>query len=86
MKKANAMKTISLRLSVDVRQARGDYVSPSGERRETLSGSDREIDSRLEEYAKAGLEYLVAYIYHEEVKEIITDVKKFSAEIIRSFS
>ena len=84
--KSGTGKTVSVRLTVDVRRRREDYLSPDGERRVALSGSREEISGKLDEYAKAGLEYLVAYIYRDDVKEIIGDVTKFSREIIRSYS
>ena len=86
MKKTGTEKTISVRLTVDVRRRREDYVSPDGEKMVTLSGSREEMARTLEEYAKGGLDYLVAYIYRDEVREIIADVMKFSGEIIRSYS
>src|SRR2546426_1320538 len=73
-------------LTTDVRRRREDYVSADGEQRVTLSGSREEMARTLEEYAKGGLDYLVAYIYRDEVREIIADVMKFSGEIIRSYS
>jgi len=86
VKKTGTEKTISVRLTVDVRRRREDYVSPDGEKMVTLSGSREEMARTLEEYAKGGLEYLVAYIYRDEVREIIADVMKFSGELIRSYS
>ncbi len=86
VKETGTDKTISVRLTVDVRRSRDDYISADGEKRVTLSGSREEMVQKLDEYAKAGLDYLVAYIYRDDVKEIVADVKKFSGEIIRSYS
>jgi len=86
VKKAGTEKTISVRLTVEVKRRREDYVSADGEKRVTLSGSREEMSRKLDEYAKAGLEYLVAYIYRDEVREMVADIAKFSGEIIRSYS
>jgi len=86
MREAGGNKTVSLRITVDVRRKREDYVGSGSERRVTLSGTPEEISRRLDEYKRSGLEYLVAYIYQPEVKEILADVKKFSNEVLRSYS
>ncbi len=78
--------TISLRITTDVRKKRDEYSSATGERRVSLSGSRDEIISRLEEYKRAGLDYLVPYIFRESVDEIVADVKKFASEIVGSYS
>ncbi len=78
--------TISLRITTDVRKKRDEYSSATGERRVSLSGRRDEIFSRLEEYKRAGLEYLVPYIFRESADEIVADVKKFASEIVGSYS
>jgi probable F420-dependent oxidoreductase len=77
---------ISLRITTDVRKKRDEYVSATGERRVFLSGSRDEILTRLEEYKRAGLDYLVPYIFRESAGEIVADIKKFASDIVRSYS
>ncbi len=82
----SGQKTISLRMTVDVRKKREDYVSADGEKRLAISGTSEQMSKRLEEYRRSGLEHIVAYIYHDEAREIAIDVKKFSKEIIGSYT
>jgi len=82
--RGSGSKTISLRITVDVRKRREDYVSANGEKRVTLSGTSEQISKKLEEYAESGLEHLVAYIYHDEAREVEADVERFSREIMKS--
>jgi probable F420-dependent oxidoreductase len=78
--------TISMRITTDVRKRRDDYVSATGEKRVSLSGSRGEILKRLEEYERAGLDYLVPYIFRESSVEIVADIKQFASEIMGSYS
>ncbi len=80
----SGQKTVSVRMTVDVRKKREDYVSADGGKRLTISGTSEQMGKRLEEYRESGLDHLVAYIYHDEVREIEKDVQKFSKEIIGS--
>ena len=78
--------TISMRITTDVRKKRDEYISATGERRVSLSGDKSEISARLDEYAQAGLDYLVSYIFRETVDQITADIKKFSNEIVGSYT
>jgi hypothetical protein len=75
-----------MRITTDVRKRRDDYVSATGEKRVSLSGNRSEILKRLEEYERAGLDYLVPYIFRESAVEIVADIKQFASEIIGSYS
>ncbi len=84
--RSSGQKTISVRMTVDVRKKREDYLSADGEKRSTISGTSEQMGKRLEEYRESGLDHLVAYIYHDEAREIEMDVQKFSKEIIGSYT
>ncbi len=86
IRKAGRNVTISLRITTDVRKKRGEHVSGTDDKRETLSGSRQEIIARLEEYDRAGLDYLVSYMFRENADEIMEDIRKFSNDIVRSYN
>lgn len=85
LKRSGREVTVSLRMSTDVRKKRDEFVSPSGEKRVVVSGSKEEIADAIEKYEDAGLQYYCASITHPDAREIVADIKKFSAEIISSF-
>jgi len=78
--------TLSMRMTTDVRKRRPPYVGPNNEKRIVVSGSPSEIRKEIEAYANVGLEYYCASINHPSAGDIVTDLKLFSAEVIRSFS
>jgi probable F420-dependent oxidoreductase len=78
--------TISMRMTTDVRKKREAYVAPNREKRVTVSGTGAEIRKGIDAYEKAGLEYYCASINHPAAADIISDLRKFSAEVIRSYA
>jgi len=78
--------TISMRMTTDVRKKREQYTTPNQERRVAVSGSSAEIRKEIDGYVEAGLEYYCASINHPAAQEIITDLKKFSAEVLKSYN
>ena len=78
--------TISMRMTTDVRKKREQYITPNRERRVAVSGTSAEIRKRIDGYAKAGLEYYCASINHPAAQEIISDLKKFSVEVLKSYN
>jgi probable F420-dependent oxidoreductase len=84
----NAKKgaTLSMRMTTDVRKKRDVYVGANNEKRVAVSGTAAEIRKDIDAYAKAGLEYYCASINHPAAAEIIKDLRKFSAEVVRSYS
>ncbi len=77
--------TISLRIAVDMR-TRDTGAEAGGERRAILSGTREEILSQLHAYEEAGLDYLCASILHPATEDIKADIRKFSSEVMASFS
>jgi probable F420-dependent oxidoreductase len=77
--------TYSVRMTVDVRKRREDYVSATGEKRITVSGTGRDLRKGIGEFEKVGLDYFVASILHPREEDIIADIKTFSKEVIRSY-
>lgn len=78
--------TLSIRMTVDLRKKREAVTTPSGERRVVVSGSAAEVRAGIDEYAKAGLEHFCAAINHPAAADIIADIRKFAAEVVRSYS
>ncbi len=86
VKESGRAITISMRMTTDVRKKREQYITPNRERRVAISGSSAEIRKEIDEYVGAGLEYYCASINHPAVQEIIADLKKFSAEVLKSYN
>ena len=78
--------TLSVRMTTDVRKKREAYVGTNSERRVAVSGSATEIRKMIGAYEKAGLEYYCASINHPSAADIATDLRKFSAEVMKSYS
>ncbi|MDA4126669.1 MAG: LLM class F420-dependent oxidoreductase [Thaumarchaeota archaeon] len=78
--------TISMRMTTDVRKRREQYISPNRERRVAVSGTSAEIRKEIDNYEEAGLEYYCASINHPAAQEIIADLRKFSAEVLKSYN
>ena len=78
--------TLSMRMTTDVRKRRAAYVGPNKEKRIAVSGSPSEIRKEIDAYANVGLEYYCASINHPSAKDIVADLKLFSAEVMRSYS
>ena len=76
---------LSVRMTTDVRMKREVYVGAIDEKRAALSGSADDIRKQVDAYAKAGLEYYCASMNHPAASEIVADVRKFSAEVVRSY-
>ncbi|MDG6910613.1 MAG: hypothetical protein JRN08_09610, partial [Nitrososphaerota archaeon] len=69
-----------------VRKRREPYVTPTnGEKRVAVSGTAAEIRKEVDGYVSAGLEYYCASINHPTAGDIIADLKKFSAEVMKSY-
>jgi probable F420-dependent oxidoreductase len=86
LREARKEATISLRMTTDVRKKRGELVGVNGEKRVTVSGSADEIRKEIDGYAEAGLQYYCASMNHPSAADIVSDVRKFSAEVVRSYS
>jgi probable F420-dependent oxidoreductase len=77
--------TLSIRMTTDVRKKREAYVAPNKEKRVAVSGSAAEIRKEIDAYAEAGLEYYCASINHPAAADIMTDLRKFASEVVRSY-
>ena len=86
IRKSGREVTLSARMTTDVRKKREPFVGANKERRVAVSGTGTEIRKEIDAYAEAGLEYYCASINHPEAAEIVSDLRKFSAEVIRSFA
>lgn len=85
IREAKRHVTLSMRMTTDVRRKREVYVGANNERRVAVSGSSEEIRREIDGYAEAGLEYYCASMNHPSAAEIIEDLRKFSAEVVRSY-
>lgn len=86
IRKAGRGITLSMRMTTDVRKRREAYASPNDEKRVAVSGSPAEVRKEIDGYAEAGLEYYCASITHPAVADIVADLRKFSSEVMRSYS
>ena len=86
IRKSGRDVTISMRMTTDVRKKREPYVGANNERRVAVSGSAAEIRRDIDAFAEAGLQYYCASINHPAAADIIADLKKFSSEVVRSYS
>lgn len=77
--------TVSIRMTTDVRKKRDTYTSASGEKRVAVSGSGAEIRKAVDAYVKAGLDYYCASILHPSASDIVADLRRFAAEVVRSY-
>lgn len=77
--------TLSVRMTTDVRKRREPYVGVNKEKRVAVSGSAGEIRKDIDAYSEAGLQYYCASINHPAASDIVADLKKFSADVIRSY-
>lgn len=77
--------TISMRMTTDVRKRREPTTDPGGERRLAVSGTASEMRASIGVYEKAGLQYYCAAINHPKAEEIVADLRKFAAEVVRSY-
>ena len=78
--------TLSVRMTTDVRKRREVYVGANQEKRVAVSGSAADIRKQIDGYAGAGLKYYCASINHPAASDIIVDVRKFAADVIRSYA
>ena len=78
--------TLSVRMVTDVRKKREAHAGPNDEKRVAVSGSAGEIRKQIEGYAEAGLEYYCAAMNHPAATEIVSDLRKFSSDVIRSYA
>ncbi|MDG6910461.1 MAG: TIGR03619 family F420-dependent LLM class oxidoreductase [Nitrososphaerota archaeon] len=78
--------TLSVRMTTDVRKRREVYVGANQEKRAAVSGSSADIRKQIDGYAKAGLEYYCAAINHPAASDIVADIRKFAADVIRSYA
>jgi len=85
VKESGRSIALSIRMTTDVRKKREQYSTPTGERRVAVSGTSAEIRKEIDGYAEAGLEYYCASINHPSAQEIVTDLRKFSAEVLKSY-
>ena len=85
LREARKDVTLSVRMTTDVRKKREAYAGANEERRVAVSGTADEIRKEIDGYAGAGLEYYCASMNHPEASEIAADVRKFAADVIRSY-
>jgi len=85
IRRSNRKIVLSARMTTDVRKKRETYVGPNGEKRVAVSGTASDIRKGIEAYAEAGLEYYCASINHPAAADIVTDLKRFSADVIGSY-
>jgi probable F420-dependent oxidoreductase len=85
IREAKKGATLSIRMTTDVRKKREPYVGANNEKRLAVSGSASEIRKEIDAYASAGLEYYCASINHPSADEIVADLRKFGADVIRSY-
>jgi probable F420-dependent oxidoreductase len=78
--------TLSMRMTTDVRKKREVYVGANGEKRHAVSGTSADIRKDIDSYAEAGLEYYCASMNHPAASEILSDVRRFAADVIRSYA
>ncbi|MDG6900359.1 MAG: LLM class F420-dependent oxidoreductase [Nitrososphaerota archaeon] len=78
--------TISMRMTTDVRKKREPYVGVNKEKRVAVSGSADQIRKDIDAYADAGLEYYCASISHPSAADIISDLRKFASEVVKSYA
>lgn len=86
VRQAKRPVTLSVRMTTDVRKKREVYVGANNEKRVAVSGTAAEIRKQIDAYSEAGLEYFCASMNHPAASEIIADVRKFAAEVVRSYS
>lgn len=86
IRKSGREITLSVRMTTDVRKRRDPYVGVNREKRVSLSGTADEIRKEIDAYAEAGLQYYCASINHPSSADIVADLKKLSAEVIRSYA
>lgn len=84
--KSGKRLTLSLRVTVDVRKKRDDTVGADGGRRILFSGGPTDIRKYLDAYSSAGMEYCCASIMHPSADEIVKDLKRFAADVMRSYA
>lgn len=77
--------TLSIRMTTDVRKKREDYVGANNEKRVAVSGPAEDIRKQVDGYVQAGLEYYCASINHPATADIVADLRKFSADVVRSY-
>jgi len=77
-------KHIFLRISVIPEGKKYTYISPTGEKRYAIAGTQREITEDLENYKNAGVEHITCYFGNVNKEIYIERMKKFK-EIITSF-
>lgn len=77
--------TLSVRMTTDVRKRRDEVTLPSGEKRVVASGSAAEIRRTIGQFEGAGLDYFCASIMHPAAADILADLKKFGADVVRSY-
>ena len=77
--------TLSVRMTTDVRKKREPFVGANKEKRVAVSGSASEVRKGIEAYAAAGLQYYCASINHPGAEDIVADLGKFSADVLRSY-
>ena len=73
-------------MTTDVRKQRKAYVGANKEKRVAVSGSADEIRKQIDAYAMAGLQYYCASISHPTASDIIMDLGKFAADVVKSYS
>ncbi|MDG6990438.1 MAG: LLM class F420-dependent oxidoreductase [Nitrososphaerota archaeon] len=76
---------LSVRMTTDVRKKREAYAGANNEKRVAVSGTATEIRQQIDGYADAGLEYYCASMNHPAASDIVSDLRKFAEDVIRSY-
>lgn len=85
LKESGRALTLSVRMTTDVRKKRDVYVGSNSEKRAAVSGTASEIRSEIGRYEASGLDYFCASMNHPSAAEIEKDIRKFAADVIRSY-
>jgi probable F420-dependent oxidoreductase len=73
---------VSTRMAIDIRGGGPRLTkNPVGDRRVVWGGGQAGISNSLEDYRKAGLEYLVAYFGDKKPDEYISDMRDFARDV-----
>jgi probable F420-dependent oxidoreductase len=86
LRKLGKKVILSIRMSTDIRKKRDNSLSPNRERRVAVSGTSAEVRKAIDGYASVGLEYYCASMNHSSSEEILRDVRKFAADVVRSYA
>jgi probable F420-dependent oxidoreductase len=77
---------VTTRMAINLKASEAKMTkNPAGEKRVTWGGGVAGVSLLVEDYTKAGLEYLVAYFGDKEPKEYVKDMKHFAEGVVSRF-